>query len=126
MPDTKDAKAALAEEWERACEHCAKELGMSVPAFKRRLALEQEIKRARQRGAPDWVIDAIKTCDTSDVRDIALRDNRAPTGPSSAGIIPSSQQISNVRGPRAPGGGTGWQPERKFGDDGRHPTPDVG
>ena len=39
------------------------------------------------------------------VRDIAMRDGRAPTGPSSQGVIPSSQQVSNVR----LGGGTGWQ-----------------
>src|SRR5215472_11955778 len=46
---------------------------------------------------------------TDMVREIALRDGRAPTGPSSAGAIPSSQQVSNVR----PGGnGTGWQHKR--------------
>jgi hypothetical protein len=39
------------------------------------------------------------------VRDIALRDCRAPTGPSSQGVVASSQQLSNVR----PAGGTGWQ-----------------
>ena len=38
------------------------------------------------------------------VKAIALRDARAPTGPSSAGIVPTSQPISNVR----VGGGTGW------------------
>jgi hypothetical protein len=35
---------------------------------------------------------------------IAMRDSRAPTGPSSQGIIPTSQPISNVR----VGGGSGW------------------
>jgi hypothetical protein len=39
------------------------------------------------------------------VRDIALRDCRAPTGPSSQGAIPSSQQVTSVRG-------TGWARER--------------
>jgi hypothetical protein len=38
-------------------------------------------------------------------KEIALRDCRAPTGPSSQGIIPTSQPISNVR----VGGGGGWQ-----------------
>jgi hypothetical protein len=36
-----------------------------------------------------------------------LHDNRAPTGPSSQGVIPSTQQVSNVH----PGGGSatpGW------------------
>jgi hypothetical protein len=37
-----------------------------------------------------------------------VRDNQAPQGPSSAGAIPSSQQISNVRGA---GGGSGWARE---------------
>src|SRR5262249_57744915 len=39
------------------------------------------------------------------VKGIALRDARAPTGPSSQGVIPSSQQMSNVR----TGGVPGWQ-----------------
>jgi hypothetical protein len=30
------------------------------------------------------------------VKEIALRDARAPTGPSSQGVIPSTQQLSNV------------------------------
>jgi hypothetical protein len=52
---------------------------------------------AMQAAAPDDV-----------VKNIALRDARAPTGPSSQGAIPSSQQVSNVR---TGGGGnrTGWQ-----------------
>jgi hypothetical protein len=38
-----------------------------------------------------------------------VRDNRAPQGPSSQGVVPTSQQISNVRrGGGPPGGGTGW------------------
>ena len=40
--------------------------------------------------------------------DIAMRDARAPTSPSSQGVIPTSQQISNVRGA---GGFRGWQAE---------------
>ena len=44
-----------------------------------------------------------------DMREVALRDARAPQGPSSQGAIPSSQQVSNVRGTGGvPGGGTGW------------------
>ena len=55
-----------------------------------------------------------RACPTSMMRDIALRDNRAPQGPSSAGIVPTSQQVSNVRvggAPNVPGGGTGWMRE---------------
>jgi hypothetical protein len=50
----------------------------------------------------------------SEMRQIAMRDARAPQGPSSAGVIPSSQQQSNVRG-NVPGMGTGWQSERQLG-----------
>jgi hypothetical protein len=43
------------------------------------------------------------------MRDIAMRDGRAPTGPSAAGVIPSSQPLSNVR---TGGSGTsGWARE---------------
>ena len=48
-----------------------------------------------------------RACPTSMMRDIALRDSRAPQGPSSAGIIPTSQPLSNVRG-RNIAGSTGW------------------
>jgi hypothetical protein len=37
-------------------------------------------------------------CPDNQMKGIALRDARAPTGPSSAGAIPSSQTVSNVRG----------------------------
>jgi hypothetical protein len=47
------------------------------------------------------------------VRDIAMRDNRAPQGPSSQGVIPSSQGIGSVR--VGGGNGTGWLPERPLG-----------
>jgi len=43
-----------------------------------------------------------------DMREVALRDARAPTGPSSQGAVPSSQQVSNVRGTNVAGSGTGW------------------
>ena len=46
-------------------------------------------------------------CPDKDAHAIAMRDNRAPTGPSSQGIIPSTQVVSNVR----VGGGTGWARE---------------
>jgi hypothetical protein len=48
-------------------------------------------------------------CSTKDMRDIAMRDGRAPTGPSAQGVIPSSQPLSNVR---VGGSGTsGWARE---------------
>ena len=49
------------------------------------------------------------------MRDIALRDARAPTGPSAQGAIPSSQQMSNVRGANVAGSGTGWAREIPLG-----------
>jgi hypothetical protein len=54
-----------------------------------------------------------RACPTSTMRSI-VHDNRGPSGPSSQGVIPSSQQMSNVRtggGPR----GTGWQREVPIG-----------
>jgi hypothetical protein len=39
----------------------------------------------------DWAV-----LDDRMVKEIALRDARAPVGPSSQGVIPSSQQMSNV------------------------------
>ena len=44
------------------------------------------------------------------VRDISCRDNRAPMGPSSQGVIPSSQQISGVSVGGSPNR-TGWARE---------------
>jgi len=49
------------------------------------------------------------------MREIALRDARAPTGPSAQGAIPSSQQMSNVRGANVAGSGTGWAREIPLG-----------
>jgi hypothetical protein len=34
-----------------------------------------------------------------------VRDNQAPQGPSSQGVVPSSQQLTGIRA----GGGSGWQ-----------------
>ena len=38
-----------------------------------------------------------------------VHDNRAPTG--RAGVIPTSQPLSNIRGRSVAGGGTGWMRE---------------
>jgi hypothetical protein len=58
----------------------------------------------------DWAV-----LDDRMVKEIALRDARAPTGPSSQGAIPSSQQMSNVHPGGVPGGGTGWAREIPLG-----------
>src|SRR5215469_14465335 len=52
---------------------------------------------------PSVMHEMAQAIPTDMVRGI-IRDNQAPTGPSSAGAIPSSQQVSNVRG-------TGWSRE---------------
>jgi hypothetical protein len=62
--------------------------GMSMPA---------SALRAMVQATPDAM-----------VRDIAMRDGRAPTGPSAQGVIPASQPLSNVR---VGGSGTGWARE---------------
>jgi hypothetical protein len=80
-----------------ALEETAKHFGVSVEKAAQIITEELRIREARKRGVPDWVIDAARATPTSLLQDIALRDNRAPTGPSSQGVIPSSQQVSNVR-----------------------------
>jgi hypothetical protein len=81
-------------------------------------------RQARLNISPDVLREMERACPTSALRDI-VRGSHAPPGPSSQGIIPTSQQLTGVR----PGGGaaptTGWQTERKFGDTGQHPTPGV-
>jgi len=64
------------------------------------MCMPRSVMEEMARAVPDRV-----------VHDIAMRDGRAPTGPSSQGAIPSSQQVSNVH----PGGGTGWARETPLG-----------
>jgi hypothetical protein len=61
---------------------------------------------------PPFVIRDFAVLDDRMVKEIALRDARAPTGPSSQGAIPSSQQLSNVR---TGGAGSGWVDPRPLG-----------
>ncbi len=70
-------------------------------------------RQARANISPELLREMERACPTSAIRNIALRDSRAPTGPSSQGIIPSSQQLSNVRG--VAGGGSGWMRETPIG-----------
>jgi hypothetical protein len=51
-----------------------------------RMSMPASTLRDMARAVPDRMM-----------REIALRDGRAPTGPSSQGIIPSSQSVSGVR-----------------------------
>jgi hypothetical protein len=88
-----------------ALEATAAHFGISVEAAAKIITDELQLREARRRGVPDWVIDAARATPTSLLQDIALRDNRAPTGPSSQGVIPSSQQVSNVR---TGGNGSGY------------------
>src|SRR5215813_6094097 len=45
---------------------------------------------------PDDLRAMEAACPTPMMKEIALRDSRAPTGPTSQGAIPSSQRVSNV------------------------------
>jgi hypothetical protein len=49
------------------------------------------------------VREMAQACPDSFVKDI-VGDHRAPSGPSAAGVIPSSQQMTNVRGTSGRGG----------------------
>jgi hypothetical protein len=63
-----------------------------------RMSMPASALREMARAVPDAVI-----------RDVALRDCRAPTGPSGEGVVPSGQQVSSVHpGPVAPINKTGW------------------
>jgi len=95
-------------------EATAKHFGISVEQAAVQIAEELTIREARRAGVPDWALDMARATPTSMLQEIAGRDNRAPTGPSSQGVIPSSQQVSNVRG-NVPGGGTGWSEPRPLG-----------
>jgi hypothetical protein len=59
-----------------------------------RLSMPVSTMREMARAVPDAMM-----------REIAMKDHRAPTGPSGQGIVPGSQQLSNIRGT---GRGTGW------------------
>jgi hypothetical protein len=59
---------------------------------------------------PPSVVRDFAVLDDRLVKEIALRDARAPTGP--AGTIPSSTQVTGGRAPaNVPGSGTGWAHE---------------
>jgi hypothetical protein len=56
-----------------------------------------QLREGRMKAAtPPSVVRDFAVLDDNLVKEIALRDARAPTGPSSQGVIPSSQQMSNV------------------------------
>jgi hypothetical protein len=56
--------------------------------------------------------DMARVTPTNMIQGIAMRDNRAPTGPSAQGVIPSSQTVSVVRGVGNVGG---WAREVPLG-----------
>ena len=79
-----------------AIEATAAHFGISVEQAAKGIAEGLRIREAKASGVPDWAIDMANAVPTDMIRDI-VHDNRAPTGPSAQGIIPSSQQMSNVR-----------------------------
>ena len=68
-------------------------------------------RQARANIDPETLREMERACPTSMIRAVAMRDNRAPLGPSSQGIIPTSQQLSNVRAGAGLVGSntTGWR-----------------
>jgi len=71
-------------------------------------------RQARANLDPQTLREMERACPTSTMRSIAMRDARAPLGPSSQGIIPTSQQVSRTSsGAGLVGSNTGW----------RNPTP---
>jgi hypothetical protein len=88
-PLTGEAMERAAREWADRMHQLAESRMANASAFSR------EDLAAFERATP-----------TSMVQEIALRDNRAPTGPSGEGVIPSSQSLSNVR--TGGSGRSGW------------------
>jgi hypothetical protein len=73
-------------------------------------------RQARANIDPETLKDMERACPTSVMRDIAMRDARAPLGPSSAGIIPTSQQVSRTSsGAGLVGSTTGWREATPLG-----------
>jgi hypothetical protein len=54
--------------------------------------------------SPSAMREMAQAVPTSLIRDV-VGDNRAPQGPSSQGVVPTSQQVSNVRSGGSPRGG---------------------
>jgi len=71
-----------------------------------------QMREGRANIVPDWLKREVAGGVTdADARDL-VRSSHAPQGPSAQGAIPSSQQMSNIRGTGGvPGGGTGWARE---------------
>jgi hypothetical protein len=85
----------------------AEEIAASAAKF--RDEMHQMREGRMSMATPPSVVREFAVLDDNLVKGIALRDSRAPTGPSSQGAIPSLQQVSNVRGTGGvPGLGTGW------------------
>jgi hypothetical protein len=84
---------------------------------RRRREWENEMHQLREgrmsQAMPPSVVRDMAVLDDNLVKEIALRDARAPTGPSSQGAIPSSQHLSDVR-PSGSGTG-GWAREIPLG-----------
>jgi hypothetical protein len=57
---------------------------------------------------PDDLRAMEAACPTPMMKEIALRDARAPTGPSTAGVIPSSQTVTGVHTGGAPSSTPGY------------------
>jgi hypothetical protein len=77
-----------------------------------------QLREARASQIPPWMqrecSGGVTPADCADI----IRASHAPRGPSAQGAVPSSQQISNIRGggpANIPGSGTGWAHEIPLG-----------
>lgn len=111
MTESKGDDLAARREW--AMEAAAKDLGISVGEFKRRLAHERQIKAARARGAPEWEIDAIKNCPTDLIQSVVRDQQNAPRSPSQAGASGQVTKVSSNAG--LVGSNSGWRRETPLG-----------
>jgi hypothetical protein len=110
MTDQKDELAALKKKVEELEAKVSPPKSTFVPmsdAEHRDMVHQMRERQANSWMPPNAIRDMVNAEPRGFMNDVALRDARAPTGPSSQGAIPSSQQVSNVH-TGGSGSGTGW------------------
>jgi hypothetical protein len=104
MTDQKDELAALKKKVEELEAKVSPPKSTFVPmsdAEHRDMVHQMRERQANSWMPPNAIRDMVNAEPKGFMHDVALRDARAPNHP---GTIPSSQQVSNVRG----AGGSGW------------------
>jgi hypothetical protein len=111
-----------------ALEATAKHFGISVEECARQLLKHFERRNEASANIHSSTLNDMLAVASTDVVQDIVRDHRVVQGPSAAGVIPSSQQLTNVRGTSGRGGwsnpiplqnppGTNWVDAIAIADD---------